>query len=83
MDQLLWEYRQLSGDSSKQKHIQNAIEWIWLDIKSMRSDEKIHLDANKKCWLDHDMENYLQYLFFPSVDEASVPTWNDPERPCH
>jgi len=74
MDQLVWEYRQLSRNSTKADAVQHAIEWIWQDIYFMRSDEKVYLNADKKCWLDHDMENYLQYLFFPSVDEASVPT---------
>jgi hypothetical protein len=67
MDQLLWERRHLSRISIKADPVQAAIEWIWQDIYSMRSE--LHLDADKKSWFDQDMERSLQELFFPSVEE--------------
>src|SRR6266446_3997004 len=65
MDQLLWEYRQLSRNSIKANSVQTAIEWIWQDIYSMRGE--VHLDADKKYWFDHDIDACMQALFFPSV----------------
>jgi hypothetical protein len=67
MDQLLWERRHLSRISIKADPVQAAIEWIWQDIYSMRGE--LYLDADKKSWLDQDMERSLQELFFPSVEE--------------
>ncbi len=69
MDQLLWEYRQLSRNSIKANSVQTAIEWIWQDIYSMRGE--VHLDADKKYWFDHDIDACMQALFFPSVKDKT------------
>jgi hypothetical protein len=65
MDQLVWEYRHLSRNSTKADAVQAAIVWIWQDIDSMRSD--LQLDAAKKKWFDRNMKRSLRELFFPSV----------------
>ena len=68
MDQLLWEYRQLSRNPIKADNVQHAIEWIWQDIYSMRGE--VRLDVDKEKWFDRDMETSLQELFFPSLKES-------------
>jgi hypothetical protein len=68
MDQLLWEYRKLSRNPIKAQRVQDAIEWIWQDIHSMRGE--VRLDDDKKYWFDHDMDTSLQELFFPSLKES-------------
>jgi hypothetical protein len=67
MDQLLWEYRHLANDPTKADSVQGAIEWVWQDIYSMRTE--LRLDSETKRWFDDDMKARLVESLFPALED--------------